>query len=119
MRLTSNDDYSAVLLIHTLEEQKHQQPMAEIVRREGDVDAFVVIVIIQHLDPLLLAKVLEARIQHERPDGWDVARRDPCVDGCCCVTDAALRGQVEGEDLVGVREVPSSGRCRGGIRVRG
>lgn len=117
MSLTSNDDNSAVLPVHTPEEQKHQQPVAEVIRREGDVDALalailVVATLIQP-HPLLLAKVLEARVQHERPDGREVARGDARVDGGCGVADAARRGQVDGEDVVGLRgQVFSSEECQ-------
>lgn len=65
MTLASNHDDPPILFVYALKQKKGKQPVAEIVCREGGVEAIV--------SPGLLTKVLKASVEDESADRWELA----------------------------------------------
>ena len=57
MSRTANHDDSSRLLVHALEQKKGEQPVPEVVRREGGLEAVIC--------PRLLSQVLKIGIENE------------------------------------------------------
>lgn len=68
VRLAADDNNSAGHLVHALEQEEGEQPVAEIVGSEGGVEPLAC--------PRLLAKVLKAGVKNEGSNWRDVACRN-------------------------------------------
>lgn len=100
-----NDDYSASLRVHTLEQKNRQQPVTKIVGRKCHVKAVS--------SPCLRQELEVAGIQHQSPDRGDLACCHTLVDPSSCRANSIEVRQLKGYHVVGVRAGElSSLECR-------
>jgi hypothetical protein len=71
MTLTSNYNDPPSLLVHASQQKKGKEPVAKIVRSKSSVESII--------RPRLFTEVLEAGVENEGTNGWNLANGDPSL----------------------------------------